>query len=109
MESIPYRRFLSKDFQVKYNTTLMSNADENFPPDLFECRYFSESSVTDGLEPLFREWCPDHPVFIDAGTGCGKSHFVLNSLIPWVEENMGSMLIVTSHNHRLSRWLEEAL
>lgn len=96
MKIIPYQKFLTKYFQLKYNTILMSNADENFPPDFFECRYFSESNVTAGLEPRFREWSPDHPVFIDAGTGCGKSHFVLNSLIPWVEENMGSILIVTN-------------
>lgn len=45
--------------------------------------YFDETKIHNILKDKIQFWKPDTPVFISAQTGAGKSHFILNELIPY--------------------------
>lgn len=68
------------------------------------CTYIEERTqrwVSDGLENDFREWNHHHAVLIDAQTGRGKNHFIMEKLIPYAWET-GQQVLIFSNRVALS-------
>ncbi len=93
-------------------TTVRSTAEEDYlHPFISEIKVQTEN-VVDSLLSEVNRWAPWTPVLIHAGTGCGKSTFVLKVLVPLVQQHGGRLLLVSNRlalSAQYKRQLLEAL
>lgn len=81
---------------LKVRGVRRSPADEGYPHQFVTHIQMDTEKVVDELEAPFRGWNCGHPVLITAHTGTGKSTFVVDRLLPFVEEQGGRLLIVSN-------------
>lgn len=71
------------------------NAEDYVHPFIQE-KHPKTANVPDELDPLMGYWTRCTPVLIHAGTGTGKSTFVVDHLYPYIAEHGGQLLIVSN-------------
>ena len=64
--------------------------------------------VSEVLGKRYESWTPEKPVIIHAGTGTGKTYFVLYVLLPWAHEN-GKRILYLANRKALKNQVEVEL
>lgn len=55
--------------------------------------------ISDVISEEYKEWTNEECIFIDAGTGCGKSHFVKNTLYQYAKDNNKKILLLSNRDN----------
>ena len=82
------------DAPRKVRIMTVSTASEGYRNEFIREQFMGTPNVPEELVKLMGSWRYDTPVLIDAGTGTGKSTFIIECLLPFIMENGGSLLIV---------------
>ncbi len=65
------------------------------------------NNVTELIKEEYKEWTQDKIVFIEAGTGKGKSHFIKNTLYNYAKENGKKILLLSNRTNLLNQNIYE--
>lgn len=65
----------------------------------------SKKFITDTIGDSYKTWDSQQPVIIHAPTGAGKTHFIVNVLLPYVQ-SLGKKLVYVANRSALERQVE---
>ena len=77
-------------------TRLVSVLSDEYTPAFCQVKPQTATSIADDLLGEIPRWTPEKAVLIHAPTGMGKTHFVLNHLMPVIKERGGRMLLASN-------------